>query len=112
VVDGCEARVEAVRTFPLLLRGGFILTLNNILYVPSLRRNLISIAPLEDNGYECLFGNSKCTIKFNNVIVGLALRQCMLYMLSLNDFPMMNMCDVTSKRRRISPRDNETSSKL
>jgi hypothetical protein len=36
----------------------------------------------------------------------------MLYMLSLKDFPMMNMCDVTSKQRRISPRDNETSSKL
>jgi hypothetical protein len=36
----------------------------------------------------------------------------MLYMLSLNDFPMMNVCDVTSKRRRISTSDNETSSKF
>jgi hypothetical protein len=36
----------------------------------------------------------------------------MLYILSLNDFPMMNMCDVTNKRRRISTSDNETSSKL
>jgi hypothetical protein len=33
-------------------------------------------------------------------------------MLSLNDFPMMNVCDVTNKRRKIMTSDNETSSKL
>jgi hypothetical protein len=33
-------------------------------------------------------------------------------MLSLNDFPVMNVCDVTNKRRRILTSDNETSSKL
>jgi hypothetical protein len=86
--------------------------LDSVLYVPSLRRNLISVALLEDDGYECLFGNNKCTIKFDDVIVGFALRQDMLYMLSLNDFSMMNVCDVTSKRRRISTSDNETSLKL
>jgi hypothetical protein len=36
----------------------------------------------------------------------------MLYMSSLNDFPMMNVCDVSSKRRRILTSDNETSLKL
>jgi hypothetical protein len=36
----------------------------------------------------------------------------MLYMLSLIDFPVMNVCDVTSKQRRISTSDNETSLKL
>jgi hypothetical protein len=97
VADGCEAKVEVIETLPLLLHSNFTLTLNNILYVPSLRRNLISIASLEDHGYECLFGNNKCTIKFNNVIVGLAPRRGMLYMLSLNDFPVMNVCDVTNK---------------
>jgi hypothetical protein len=33
-------------------------------------------------------------------------------MLSLNNFPVMNVRDVTNKRRRISTSDNETSSKL
>jgi hypothetical protein len=108
VTDGRKGKVEVIGSLPLLLHDDFTLTLNNVLYVPSLKRNLISIASLEDDGYECLFGNNKCTIKFNNVIAGLAPRQDMLYMLSLNDFPMINMCDVTSKQRRIFDYDNET----
>jgi hypothetical protein len=112
VADGRETKVEAVGTLPLLLHGGFTLNLNNVLYVPSLRRNLISVASLEDDGYECLFGNNKCTIKFNDVIIGLAPQRGVLYMLSLNNFPVMNVCDVTNKRRRISTSNNETSSKL
>jgi hypothetical protein len=79
VADGCEAKVEAVGTLPLLLHDSFTLNLNNVLYVPLLRTNLIFVASLEDDGYECLFRNNKCTIKFNNVIVGLALRQGMLH---------------------------------
>jgi hypothetical protein len=74
VVDGREAKVEAVRTLPLLLHDDFTINLNNALYVPSLRRNIISVASLEDDGYECLFGNNKCTIKFDDVSVGLAPR--------------------------------------
>jgi hypothetical protein len=74
VADGHEAKVEAVGTLPLLLHGGFTLYLNNILYVPSLRRNIISVASLVDDGYECLFGNNKCTIKFDDVTIGLAPR--------------------------------------
>jgi hypothetical protein len=112
VADGREAKVEAVGTLPLLLHGNFTLNLNNVLYVPLLRRNLISIASLEDDDYECLFRNNKCTIKFNNDIVGLAPRRGMFYMLSINDFPVMNVCDVTNKRRRIWTSDNETTSKL
>jgi hypothetical protein len=70
------------------------------------------VAFLEDDGFECLFRNNKCTIKFDNKVVGLAPRQGMLYMLSLNDFPVMNVCDVTNKRKRNNASDNETSSKL
>jgi hypothetical protein len=112
VADGREAKVEAIETLSLLLHGGFTLNLNNVLYVPSLRRNLISVASLEDDGYKCLFGNNQCTIKFDDVIIGLAPRWGMLYMLSLNDFCVMNVCDVTNKWRRILTSDNETSSKL
>jgi hypothetical protein len=100
VADGCEARVEAVRSLPLVLHDGFTLLLNNVLYVPSLQRNLISVSLLEDDGYECLFGNNKCTIIFNDKVVGLATRQGMMYMLSLNDFPVMNVCDVTNKHEK------------
>jgi hypothetical protein len=66
------------------------------------------VSLLEDDGYECLFGNNKCTIMFNDKVVDLAPRKGMLY---LNDFHVMNVCDVTNKRRK-SASDNKTSSKL
>jgi hypothetical protein len=111
VANGHEARVEVVGPLPLVLYGGFTLLLNNVLDVPSLQRNLIFVSLLETDGYQCLFGNNKCTIIFNDKVVGLAPRQGMLYILSLNDFPVMNVCDVTNKRKK-SASDNETSSKL
>jgi hypothetical protein len=40
VVDGREANVEVIGTLSLLLHDDFSLTLNNVLYVPLLRRNL------------------------------------------------------------------------
>jgi hypothetical protein len=112
VADGREAKVEAVGSLPLVLHDNFTLMLNNVLYASSLQRNLISVALLEDDGFECLFGNNKCTIKFDNKVVGFAPRQGMLYMMSLNDFPVMNVCDITNKRNRNNSSDNETSSKL
>jgi hypothetical protein len=53
-----------------------------------------------------------CTIMFNNKVVDFAFRQGMLYILSLNDFPVMNVCDVTNKCKRNITSDNETSLKL
>jgi hypothetical protein len=50
VADGREAKVEDVGTVPLVLPGGFTLVLNNVLFVLSLKRNLISFALLEDEG--------------------------------------------------------------
>jgi hypothetical protein len=69
VADGCEAKVEAVETLPLLRHGGFNLTLNNVLYVSSLRRNLISVASLEDDGYECLFGNKNALLNLIMILL-------------------------------------------
>jgi hypothetical protein len=90
----------------------FTLMLNNVLYVPSLQRNLISVDLFDYDRFECLFGNNKCTIKFDNKVVGFAPRQGMVYMLSLNDFPVMNVCNVTNKQKRNNSSSNETSSKL
>jgi hypothetical protein len=127
--------VKDVGTLPLVHHGGFTLILNNVLFVLSLQRNLISIALLEDEDNECVLGNNKCIIKLDNKVVGLApmkgmlymfslndfpvMNVCnslapmkgMLYMFSLNDFPVMNVCNVTNKLKR-NTSDNETSSKL
>jgi hypothetical protein len=57
VANGVEAKVEAIGELPLELNNGFILHLHNVLYVPSLSRNLISVSYLDDDGYDCQFGN-------------------------------------------------------
>jgi hypothetical protein len=57
VTNDVEAEVEAIRELSLELNNGFILRLNNVLYIPSLSRNLISISCLDDDGFDCQFGN-------------------------------------------------------
>jgi hypothetical protein len=60
VADGVEAEVEAIGELPLELNNKFILCLHNVLYVPSLSKNLISVSCLDDDGYDCQFGNRQC----------------------------------------------------
>ena len=84
VANGVQAEVEAIGELPLELNDGFVLKLSDILYVPSLCRNLISVSCLDNDGYDCHFGNGKCQIVFNNKCVGLAFRQDKLYLLSLS----------------------------
>jgi hypothetical protein len=67
------------------LNNDFILRLYNVLYVPSLSRNLISVSCLDDDGYDCQFDNRQCLILFNSKIVGLAFRQDKLHMLSMHE---------------------------
>ena len=84
VANGVEAKVEPIGDLSLELVDGFVLQLSDILYVPSLRRNLISVSRLDDDGYDCYFGNGKCQIVFNNKCVGFAFRQDKLYLLSFS----------------------------
>ena len=79
----------------LELDDGFVLQLSDVLYVPSLRRNLISVSCLDDDGYDCHFGNGKCQVVFNNKCVGLAFQQDKLYLLSLFE----NMNDVSTENK-------------
>jgi hypothetical protein len=57
VANDVKAEVEAIRELPLELNNGFILHLHNVLHVPSLSRNLISVSCLDDDGYDCQFDN-------------------------------------------------------
>jgi hypothetical protein len=56
VANGEEAKVEAIGELPLEISNDFTLYLHDVLYVPSMRRNLISVSCLDDNGFDCLFG--------------------------------------------------------
>ena len=93
VANGVQADVEAIGDLPLELADGFILFLRDVLYVPSLQRNLISVSKLDHDGYDCHFGNGKCQILFNNKCVGLAFQQDELYLLSLRE-NVNSICDV------------------
>ena len=73
IANGVQAEVEAVGDLPLELANGLKLILKDVLYVPSLQRNLISVSCLDNDGYDCHFGNGKCKITFNNACVGLAI---------------------------------------
>ena len=116
VANGVEAEVEAIGELPLELNKGFILHLNNVLYVPSLSRNLISVTCLDDEGFKCHFDDKQCLIIYDNKCVGLAFRQDKLYLLSLNEHVNVvcnemnsSSTNASTKRKRC---DNETSSKL
>jgi hypothetical protein len=107
VVDGKEACVEAFGSIVLHLHSIYKIHLNNVLYVPRLKRNLISIHLLDIDGFSCNFGDMKCLIKYNDADVGLAYLQDKLYLLSLYE-SVLNVCDDKDKRFC----KNETSSKL
>jgi hypothetical protein len=108
VTDGNGVEVEGVGNLHLELPKGFQLSLDEVLYVPSLKRNLISVSALAESGHVCSFYKGKCVIQYNNISVGLAERQGRLYMLSLSDNIVMNVTNVSNKHKRF----NETSSKL
>jgi hypothetical protein len=116
VANGVKAEVEAIGELPLELNNEFILCLHNVLYVPSLSKNLISVSCLDDDGYDYQFGNRQCLILYDNKVVGLAFRQDKFYMLSMHE-NMNVVCkekvsssrNVSSKRKRC---DDATSIKL
>ena len=83
VTNGLEVEVEAIAEFHLQLNSGFVLCLRDVLYVPSLQRNLISVSRLDDDSINCHFGDGKCEILFDKECVGLVFRQDKLYLLSL-----------------------------
>jgi hypothetical protein len=108
VANGEEAEVEAIRELPLEISNDFTLLLHDVLYVPSMRRNLISVSCLDDDEFDCLFGKKQCLITFNDKIMGRALRHDKLYLLSIKDFinvvcseNNVNVSSSKNKRKRI-----------
>jgi hypothetical protein len=85
VANDEEAKVEVIRELPLEISNAITLYLHDVLYVSSMRRNLISVSCLDDDGFDCLFGNRQCLITFNNEVVGCAFRHDNFYLLSIKD---------------------------
>jgi hypothetical protein len=71
VANRLKAKAEVIGSVLLELESGFILYLDNVLFVPFMRRNLVSILCLDDNNIHRHFGNRKCII--NAIIMMLVL---------------------------------------
>jgi hypothetical protein len=74
VANGVEAEVKVIGDLAIELDDGFVLNLNNVLFVSSLRRNLISVSCLDDESIHYHFGDGKCIMKYDEIDVGLAIR--------------------------------------
>src|SRR5688572_23413784 len=85
VANGAQADVEAVGDVHLELDTGFIIILRDVLYVPSLHRNLISVSCLDKDGYSILFGDGRCLIECNDTVISIAFRRNDLYLILLRE---------------------------
>ncbi|GAV56573.1 UBN2 domain-containing protein [Cephalotus follicularis] len=70
VGNNVDVDVEFVRDISLCLGFGFCLVLKNTFYVPSFRRNLVSLSTLDKEGYCFNFGNSKVQLSLNSQNIG------------------------------------------
>jgi hypothetical protein len=105
IANGEEVKVEAIGELPLEISNDFTLYLHDVLYVPSMRMNLIYVSCLDDDGFDCLFGKKQCLITFNDEVVGYAFRHDKLYLLFIKDSINVissknNVNDYSSKNKR------------
>ena len=70
VGNGVNVGVENIETASLKLSSGFDLALSDVVYVPSMRRNLISVSVLEKCGFSFVFGNNEVEIFHNSILIG------------------------------------------
>jgi hypothetical protein len=117
VANGAQADVEAVGDVHLELDTGFIIILRDVLYVPCLQMNLISVSCLDKDGYTCLFGDGRCLIECNDTVISIAFRRNDLYLISLRE-SVNSVCDnnanvfsstIVNRKRK---RTQDASSKL
>ena len=65
-----KVQVEQIRVISLYLFTTHFLKLKNVIFLPFMKRNLISIVYLDQKGYSCHFGNNKFKLFYDSYIVG------------------------------------------
>jgi len=106
VSNGVNVGVKNIGTASLRLSSGFDLTLSDVVYVPFMRRNLISISILDKCGFTFIFGNNEVEIFRNSSLIGSSVLSDGLYLLNLDSNSIVqrqsDVCNVVrSKRGRI-----------
>ena len=86
----------------LHFEGGKFLVLDDCLYVPNVRRNLVSVSCLSCNGYSLIFNKISIFIKFNDDIIYCGMLHDNLYLLKPLSL-QINLHESNHKRKEISP---------
>ena len=68
--DSSRAKVDIMRIIKLKLATGYVLELQEVSYIPSIRRNLLSISLLDSQSYSFLFGNNKVEMYKDGKVIG------------------------------------------
>lgn len=59
--DDGKYSVTGLGTITFKMENWAPLTLKNVMYVPELKKNLVSVSMLEDRGYDVVFSKGKCS---------------------------------------------------
>ena len=70
MANSATAKVEGTGKVCLKMTSDKLLTLVNVLYVPELRKNSISVSLLDKNGFKCVFVSGKIVLTKGEVYVG------------------------------------------
>lgn len=76
--------MQEIGVIILYLFSGHTLLLRDVVYVPSMSKNLISVSTLDNYGYTFESGNGKL-VYFDSVVVGPGILCDRLYKLYMND---------------------------
>ncbi|RVW73223.1 Retrovirus-related Pol polyprotein from transposon TNT 1-94 [Vitis vinifera] len=104
--DRSKVKVEFFGMIKLKLITKSFLLLHNVAFIPSLRRNLISVSSLDRHGYSFHFGDGKVDIFCNSVLIGNGVLFGNLYSLNLHHGLLCDSSSVNSvvgcKRARMN----------
>lgn len=68
--NSSTAKIEGVGNIVLKMMSEKIVTLNQVLHVPEIRKNLVSTSLLVKNGFKCIFVSNSVVLSKNDVYVG------------------------------------------
>ncbi|GJV68179.1 zinc finger, CCHC-type containing protein [Tanacetum coccineum] len=85
VGNGHRAPVEAFGNFHLFLPSGLVVVLNNFHFAPSIKRGIISVLHLYDNGYVNRFEKNGISVSKNNLFYFHAISKDGIYEIDLHD---------------------------
>ena len=100
--DTSRVAVVVVGVVTLHFEGGGVLVLHDCLYVPSVRRNLISVSYLSCHGYSSLFNKNLVFVKYDNKLICVGMLVDNLYMLEPITPMQVNSNESNHKRKKIS----------